>query len=319
MRVRIWIVSIALFMVPSGFAIGADLLYVTLGDSSVVTYDVSLGSASAIAGSVRTFVNSVNNTQGTVFDSSGNFYAASYVNNTISKFDPVGGFLETIGSPANIDLPRGLVMDSAGNIYVANSGNSTISKFDSSGAYQPAGSITTNLNQPRGLAIDSSGNLYAAISGNTISKFDSLGTYLGNVGSSSNLAYPYGLAIDSSGYLYASNYIDNTVSKFDSNGVFQGKIGNDSNLDAPIGLAFDSSGNLYVANFNDSTISRYNSGGTFEFSWSTGFWRPSFITASTVVPEPTTYVMSLIGVIALAFMSRRRRKTYAMSCQADGG
>jgi DNA-binding beta-propeller fold protein YncE len=67
------------------------------------------------------------------FDSSGNLYASNYAVNTISKFDPSGGFLTQIMS--NLTSPKGLAFDSSGNLYAANSGNNTISKFDASGNF----------------------------------------------------------------------------------------------------------------------------------------------------------------------------------------
>ena len=157
----------------------ADMLYVTLTDNTIVSYDTSSGNAATIAASVATFASTnLNTPRGLAFDTSGNLYAANYSNSTISKFDSSGVYQSNITS--NLNSPTGLAIDSSGNLYAANIGNSTISKFNSSGAYVSSGSIpSTNLTGPFGLAIDSSGNLYAANYGNsTISKFDSSGSFL---------------------------------------------------------------------------------------------------------------------------------------------
>ena len=195
-----------------------DMLYVTLIDNTIVSYDTSSGNAATIAASVATFASTnLNSPNGLAFDSSGNLYAANFGNNTISKFNSSGAYVSSGSIPStNLAGPYGLAFDSSGNLYAANASNSTISKFDSSGVYQS--NITSNLNSPIGLAIDSSGNLYAANYGNTISKFNSSGAYVSSI--SGNLDGPYSLASDSSGNLYAANYANSTISKFDSSGSF---------------------------------------------------------------------------------------------------
>jgi len=155
----------------------AELMYVSLANNTIVTYDVSLSTSTAIAASSQVFANSnLNGNHALVFDTSGNLYAANYSNNDIAKFNPSGTFLSAIGS-GNVNSPGGMAFDTSGNLYVANAGSNTISKFNSSGTFQsPVGS--GNLSAPYGLAIDASGNLYAANFQNfTISKFDSAGNF----------------------------------------------------------------------------------------------------------------------------------------------
>ena len=196
-----------------------DMLYVSLNDSTIVSYDTTSGVGSTIAASVATFSSSnLSGLKGLVFDSSGNLYAANnagpYVN-TISKFNSSGAYLSNI--IGNLNSPAGLAFDISGNLYAANYTVNTISKFNSSGAY--VSSISGNLNGPQGLAFDISGNLYVANNNvNTISKFNSSGAYVSSI--SGNLDGPYSLASDSSGNLYAANYVNSTISKFDSSGSF---------------------------------------------------------------------------------------------------
>ncbi len=71
-----------------------DMLYVTLTNNTIVSYDTSSGNAVTIAASMATFASTNLNTPvGLAFDTSGNLYAANNGNNTISKFNSSGTFL----------------------------------------------------------------------------------------------------------------------------------------------------------------------------------------------------------------------------------
>ena len=193
----------------------ADILYVTLSNNTIVSYDTTSGVGSTIAASVNTFASTTLNVPyGLAFDSSGNLYAANYNDSTISKFNASGGYVSNINS--DLVAPYGLAFDSSGNLYASNFDN-TISKFNAAGTF--LSQINSNLNGPQALAFDSTGNLYAAnLSNSTISKFNSSGTFLSQI--NSNLGRPQGLAVDSTGNLYAANFNTNTISKFDSSGTF---------------------------------------------------------------------------------------------------
>jgi sugar lactone lactonase YvrE len=279
-----------------------DMLYVTMSDDTIVSFDTTSGVGYTIAASMNTFASAnLSHPKGLAFDSSGNLYAANYSGSTISKFNASGGYVSNINS--NLSFPFGLAFDNSGNLYAANNGDDTISKFNSSGAY--ISNITTNLNGPYGLAFDSSGNLYAPNIDNTISKFNSSGAYISNI--TTNLSGTFALAFDSSDNLYASNYYNSTISKFNPSGTFLSQI--NSNLNAPIGLAFDSSGNLYAANDGNSTISKFDSSGTFLTSWSTGgTGSPVFLAFKPVsVPEPSTYALAAIATGVMAAIARRHK------------
>ena len=155
-----------------------DILYVTMNNNTIVSFDTTGNNGSTIAASVATFASTnLNSPNGLAFDALGNLYAANVGDNTISKFNSAGGYLSNITT--NADAPYGLAFDSSGNLYAASNTMPTqsISKFNSSGAY--ISDITTSLDFPTGLAFDTSGNLYAANSNDkTISKFNSSGTFL---------------------------------------------------------------------------------------------------------------------------------------------
>ena len=195
-----------------------DMLYVSLQDNTIVSYDTSSGVAATIAASMNTFASTnLRSPQGLAFDSSGNLYAANYGNNTLSQFNASGAYVSNITT--NLIGPAGLAFDSSGNLYAANYDptNSTISKFNASGGY--VSNISSNLSGTFALALDTSDNLYAAnVINNTISKFNSAGTFLSQI--NSNLNTPVGLAFDSSGNLYAANDANRTISKFSSSGTF---------------------------------------------------------------------------------------------------
>ena len=153
-----------------------DMLYVTMSNNTIVSYDTTGNNGSTIAASVATYASTnLANPFGLAFDSSGTLYASNSNNNTISKFNASGGYVSNISS--NLSGTFGLAFDPLGNLYAANPGDDTISKFDASGTF--LSQINSNLSGPRGLAFDSSGNLYATNYDNrTISKFNSAGTFL---------------------------------------------------------------------------------------------------------------------------------------------
>jgi hypothetical protein len=80
--------SIALLMMAMGSPISAvDLLYVSLGGSTIVSYDTTCNSGSSIANT------KMNNSQGLAFDSSGHLYATNTNDSTMSKFNSSGTLL----------------------------------------------------------------------------------------------------------------------------------------------------------------------------------------------------------------------------------
>ena len=74
---------------PAIFA--TDMLYVSMTNSTIVRYDISLTDATAVQNSSQVFA-STPNPKGLAFDTSGNFYVANYGNSLISKFDNAGVF-----------------------------------------------------------------------------------------------------------------------------------------------------------------------------------------------------------------------------------
>lgn len=277
---------------------GADLLYVSLADNRIVTYDVTLLSASAVQASFGVFASTgLNDPRGIAFDASGNLYAVSNADNKVIRFNSSG--TPTTFATTGMDSPQGLAISPSGTVYVANNLGNTITRFDSAGVSSTF--ANANLNAPFGIAFDTDGNLYAANSGNnTITRFTSSGT--ASTFANTKLSIPGGVAFDAAGNLYASNIGDDTISRFNSAGT--GTTFANAGMDGPLGMAFDSLGNLYVSNVE--TISKYNSSGVFQFAWTTPA-EPIYLTARNVVPEPSTYILCSIATGVIALHARRRR------------
>jgi tripartite motif-containing protein 71 len=300
------IASVTMLLTFTSIADAADLLYVTMNDYTIVTYNTSNKFGSTVESTRATLVDAGRGYKpwGLAIDSNGNLFATNGANGTISKFNSSGKYISSITS--NLNSVSGLAFDSKGNLYATNNGY-YINKYNSSGEY--ISSISSNLNGVTGLAFDTSDNLYAANNyDDTISKFNSSGLFLSTIGSG-KLSYPQGLAFDSSGNLYAANNFSNFISKFNSSGDYISSISPGGGLlvNSPIGLTFDSSGNLYVANFGNSSISKFDPSGNFLYKWSTGSSLPiSLAFKPNTVPEPSTYILAAIATCAMVYVVRKR-------------
>jgi sugar lactone lactonase YvrE len=296
----------------------AELLYVTTGTgSSVVTYDISLGSAVAVQASGATFVSLSGNANGITIDSANNVYVLEVVNplnnTTLKKFNQSGTLLTSFAATdgPNNYADEGLAVRPNGNILGVNQGGDVL-EFNSTGTPVRTFGIG-NLSTPVGIALDGSGNSYVANSGGTtISKFAADGTFTSNL-VTTNLSFPEGVAIRG-GSLYVTNAGDSTVSVFNLlDGSFQQSI--TGNMSFPVGIGFDSAGNFYVANPGDTTISKFNSSGVHQFSWThAAGGTPQFL-AVAPVPEPTAMGLAVSGLVCGGYMLRRRRAAHSQARQ----
>ncbi len=296
--------TLVLLLADSLSARASDLIYVTLSNDTVVSYDVSSNDSNIIAASAATFVSTnLAEAWGLAFDTSGNLFVGNADGNTISRFNSAGVYQSSITT--HLSVPRGLAFDLSGNLLVANSSDSTIVKFDPAGTF--LGSIDTQGSAPIGLAIDTAGNIYATNNSNTIDKFNSTGVWQASIGGDSNLSTPMDLALDTAGNLYVSNNSLSTLSKFNSNGIYQSGIGAISTPNNTGGLAFDSLGNLYVADSDNNAIQKYDPAGNFVTTWQTGN-TPIFIAhRPAIVPEPGTWALAVVAAGVLVAAARRRK------------
>ena len=71
-----------------------DLLYVTLSDNTVASYDTTGNNGTVISASKAIFTSTnISNPWGLSFNSSGNLYAANFNDNTVSMYNPAGTYL----------------------------------------------------------------------------------------------------------------------------------------------------------------------------------------------------------------------------------
>ena len=297
----------------------AELLYVTTGlGNSIVTYDISLGSAGAVQASGATFKSLSGNANGITIDSANNVYVLEVVNplnnTTLKKFNQSGTLLTSFAATdgPNNYADEGLAVRPNGNILGVNQGGDVL-EFNSTGTPDNTFGVG-NLSTPVGIALDGSGNSYVAnAGGTTISKFAADGTFTSNLGDAFNLSGPEGVAIRG-GSLYVTNAVSDDVSVFNLlNGSFQQSF--TGSMDTPVGIGFDSAGNFYVANPGDTTISKFNSSGVHQFSWNhVAGGTPQFL-AVAPVPEPTAMGLAVSGLVCGGYMLRRRRAAHSQARQ----
>jgi sugar lactone lactonase YvrE len=313
LRTWAWPIAVVLWLGlvwPASAA--AELLYASLTDGTVASYDVTSGVPATIQASRSSYATGFTTPTGLAFDASGNLYVADYGTGangtTVTKIAPGGGTGAVWGT--GLSGPRGVAFDASGNLLVVNAGNSTISRIASTGGTASLWATGPgSANTMAALALDAQGRVYATVkSSNGVYRVSGAGGALTSW--ATGLSGPNGLAFDASGVLYVSNAGNGSAGNgsLSTVGVNGGAASSwVTGLNAPYGLAFDSSGSLYVA--NGSTISKFSSNGTLLFSFSTGTASPRFLAFDEVqpVPEPSAALSAgIAGVTALAAALRRR-------------
>ena len=175
---------------------------------------------------------------GIAVDSSGNIYVSDVQNSQVREYNPLGGFLNAIGSSGSgagqMLQPRGLTMDSSNNLYVADPANGRIDKFSSAGAslgqiampsytVQAAGGPYTGLISPQDVAVDGTGRIFAPDTGthsNLVVVLGLGGTQVfgapdSDPASVCKVSSPWGVATSPSGTLYVVSTGENLVRMFD--------------------------------------------------------------------------------------------------------
>lgn len=222
---------------------------------------------SAGGGQPLTFVTSLSNPKGIVFDGNGHVLVADAGRGQIirySTFDAAGALYAT-----GLSSPIGLMFDVAGNLYESDSGSGTIFKFALDGTKT---AFATGVGAPAGLAFDQSGNLYVAnFSGGTIIKITPDGTK-SNFATGLNL--PAGLVFDNSGILYESDSGSGNIFKFTPDGARSAFV---TGLDEPYGLALDAGGNIIVGDHSAGSTLRYTPAGVKTVIFSSDFNNPQFV------------------------------------------
>jgi len=298
LHLRSLLAAVAMLLSAQSVGHALDLIFVSMSDDTIASFDISSGNATTIAASKTTFASGLNEPQGLAFDSNNQLFVANLGNNTVSKITS-GGVVSQFASGFN--NPIGLAIDSLNNIYVANSGNNTVSRINSSGTVI---TFANGLSNPTGLAVASDDSLFVANddSGGIINQIApgiGVSTYAVTNGSLTGLAF-------SSGILYSSDSRSSSISTITSGGTVSPFVS--SGLSTPMGLTVDAGGNLYVANYVSASISKYDNTGSLLFSFSTGSASPTYLTfASVQVPEPSTYALAAIATGVITAIARRRK------------
>jgi sugar lactone lactonase YvrE len=255
----------------------------------------------------------------------GVLYVAS-VGGNIYRYTPSG-----IPSVLTSGHPYSLACDPTGNLFDLDDSTGNINKFTPAGSQ----SIFGNVNIIGGLGCDANGNVFAA-SGNNIFKFTPAGS---RSTFATGFVQPQGIAFDGSGNTFISDYNQNNVGEiyefspagsrstfaaglngpdglaFDANGnlfeadIYSGKIYEftpagaqstfASGLQFPEGLAFDADGNLFESDEGSGNIFKFTPNGT-RSTFATGVDRPTHL-AFSLVPEPRSLILLLVGALALTF------------------
>jgi sugar lactone lactonase YvrE len=249
--------TIQAIAVATGYAnsavASATYTILTASPAGVIT-DVAGNGTSGYSGDGAAATSAeLNDPDGVVVDSAGNFYIADTYNNVIRKVAATGTITTYAGTgnaaysgdggqaiDAEINYPTGVALDTLGNLYIADNGNHRIRKVTVNGiittfagngtaGYSGNGgqAVAAKLNNPTGLAFDTAGNLYIADWNNhvvrkvaptgLISTVAGTGTqgYSGDGGAatSAELNFPYGVALDPSGNLYIGDSTNFRVRK----------------------------------------------------------------------------------------------------------
>lgn len=223
-------------------------------------------------------------------DSSGNVYAADWLNPSISKITPAGvvttlagpdnaicvanpqgqnltcpdGFLDGTGTAARFFQPEGIATDTIGNVYVADTGNSTIRKITPSG-------VVTTLAGPD--------NATCAVPSCASCGASCPRGWVDGTGSAARFNRPTGIATDAAGNVYVADTWNQKIRKITSAGVVttlagpvcpqygscpSGAIdgtGSAARFNVPHGIATDATGNVYVADWFNHTIRKVTPAG----------------------------------------------------------
>ena len=218
---------------------------------------------------------------GIFIDKDGNVWVAdargsSGKGHTVTKFDPQGVVLLTLGKPGvtgngpdTFNRPSGVVVAPNGNIFVADGhggdSNARIVKFSKDGKFIKAwgklGSGPGEFDTLHGIAMDSQGRLFVADRGNNrIQIFDQDGKFLDQW---TQFSSPTSIFIDKNDTIYVSDNTSNATRRPDWPRAIRIGSARDgsvqSRLDEPDaeGVVADGRGNIYTAEVAGKMVKRF--------------------------------------------------------------
>ena len=250
----------------------------------------------------------------------------------LSKYDALGTLLWTEQLGTNkYDVSFSVSADSLGNAYISgetrgslggtNAGGSDafLSKYDASGTLLWTEQLGTNGDDGGGdVSTDGLGNVY--ISGNTngsleglnagnydafVSKYDVSGKLIWTKQlGTSDADFGTGVSTDRLGNVYITGNTDGSlgntnagdrdvfVRKYDASGtlLWTQQLGT-CDIDRSSGVSTDGLGNIYFSGYTKGNLGGINAGGN-----------DAFVGKITDVPEPSTLLLAILGLITLAII-----------------
>ena len=248
--------------------------------------------------------------QSIAFSPSGDLYIGE-TGGTILKYDRLGNQ----STFTTVNQLKSIAFDDSGSMYVSTFDSiffkpgygsySSIIKIDTSG-----NKITfANMWNPTAITVDYGGNVYASSTDGSIAKFDKLGNQSWLVAPNIGLTQEVALASDYYGNVFAAS-ANGIIKKFTSDGsstlfsTFQFNPYNDeSHGTHKTSLGFDTNGILF-AGYSNGQIEMFDVLGNATLFRNASSGLNSLTVA--FVPEPSTYPLFGLGIIATLLAARRK-------------
>jgi hypothetical protein len=258
--------------------------------------------------------------QGLAFGPNGDLYVASFDTGQVLEYNgQTGAFVKVFAtSPTLTDSVIGLHLGPDNNLYVSEynsgAGQPAIEKFNgttgaSLGTVVPfgAGGLSGQLD----FSFDKTGSIYVSSSNtNQVLEYSPSGTFLGVFIAGNGLNFPDGQSRDAADDTYVSSSFSDQVLKFDAAGQFLGVAASLSPNSSPVGNLLESNGHLLVsANFRDQVQIFDSSGSLLGTTVGGGLASPTYLVevANAAVPEPSSFVLAGLGLVAVGGTAWRRR------------
>ncbi|MFM7931268.1 MAG: PEP-CTERM sorting domain-containing protein [Pirellula sp.] len=265
-------------------------------------------------------------------------YATARVSKRVYFINPDSGNVTGFRQLDSDITPASIAVDSSGFVYVANNAGNSVVKYDSAlNKLQQLNlpDLGVGPNLPSGLAFDPQGNLIiSTFAGAGVIKYNTANGSFSSFNSANPTANGQ-VAIDTSGNAYIGGAaFSNSVTKLDTSGTIVGSITINESLlpkppqsfaspdfTSPAGVAIESNGNIVVAalgrtNPFESADNFQINGGVFIFSPAGSLIASKVQTTPyssalsfTAVPEPTSLLAASVGLGAVGWLNRRRRKS----------
>lgn len=215
--------------------------------------------------------NQVKTSHGLRVDADGNVWTTDIGNHLVTKFDPMGKVLLTLGkkdqpgdATDQFNKPTDVAVAANGDIFVSDGyGNSRVVKFAKDGKFirewGKKGTGDGEFNLPHAVVLDSKGRVYVGDrENNRVQLFDADGKFLAVWKES---GAPYGLFLTSAGRLLVADGRANTVNVLDPQGKPLGRFGakgtDAGQFAMPHWLCADTRGTIYVAEVTGQRLQKF--------------------------------------------------------------